>query len=75
MVPPIDYKALQATWEHPQEHHGGYKIASSGIYSSIASVERDGDDFKVKVTFSAPYYPLIPSRWHCAPGSAGQGTL
>lgn len=24
----------------------------------VVSMERDGDDFKVKVTFSAPYYPL-----------------
>ena len=55
---PIDYKALQATWNILKSTDGGYKIASSGIYGSIASVERDGDDFKVKVTFSAPYYPL-----------------
>ena len=55
---PIDYKALQATWEVLKSTDGGYKIGTSGIYSSIASVERDGDDFKVKVTFSAPYYPL-----------------
>ena len=55
---PIDYKALQATWNILKSTDGDYKIGSSGIYSSIASVERDGDDFKVKVTFSAPYYPL-----------------
>ena len=55
---PIDYKALQATWNILKSTDGDYKVASSGIYSSIASVERDGDDFKVKVTFSAPYYPL-----------------
>ena len=55
---PIDYKALQATWNILKSTDGGYKIETSGIYSSVGSVERDGDDFKVKVTFAKPYYPV-----------------
>ena len=55
---PIDYKALQATWNILKSVDGDYKIETSGIYSSVGSVERDGDDFKVKVTFAKPYYPL-----------------
>ena len=55
---PIDYKALQATWNILKSTDGDYKIETSGIYSSVASVERDGDDFKVKVTFAKPYYPV-----------------
>ena len=53
---PIDYKALQATWNILKSTDGDYKIETSGIYSSVGSVERDGDDFKVKVTFAKPYY-------------------
>ena len=56
--PPIDYKALQATWNILKSTDGDYKIETSGIYSSVGSVERDGDDFKVKVTFAKPYYPV-----------------
>ena len=55
---PIDYKALQATWNILKSPDGDYKIETSGIYSSVGSVERDGDDFKVKVTFAKPYYPV-----------------
>lgn len=55
---PIDYKALQATWNILKSTDGDYKIETSGIYSSVGSVERDGDDFKVKVTFAKPYYPV-----------------
>ena len=55
---PIDYKALQATWNILRSTDGDYKIETSGIYSSVGSVERDGDDFKVKVTFAKPYYPV-----------------
>ena len=55
---PIDYKALQATWNILKSTDGNYKIETSGIYSSVGSVERDGDDFKVKVTFAKPYYPV-----------------
>ena len=55
---PIDYKALQATWEILKSVDNGYKIETSGIYGNVESVERDGDDFKVKVTFAKPYYPL-----------------
>ena len=55
---PIDYKALQATWNILKSTDGDYKIETSGIYASVGSVERDGDDFKVKVTFAKPYYPV-----------------
>ena len=55
---PIDYKALQATWNILKSTEGDYKIETSGIYGSVGSVERDGDDFKVKVTFAKPYYPV-----------------
>lgn len=55
---PIDYKALQATWNILKSTDGDYKIETSGIYGSVGSVERDGDDFKVKVTFAKPYYPV-----------------
>ena len=55
---PVDYKALQATWNILKSVDGDYKIETSGIYASVGSVERDGDDFKVKVTFAKPYYPL-----------------
>jgi len=55
---PIDYKALQATWNILKSAAADYKIETSGIYSSVGSVERDGDDFKVKVTFAKPYYPV-----------------
>ena len=55
---PIDYKALQATWNILKSTDGDYKIETSGIYGSVGSVERDGDDFKVKVTFATPYFPV-----------------
>lgn len=45
---PIDYKALQATWNILKSTDGDYKIETSGIYGSVGSVERDGDDFKVR---------------------------
>ena len=55
---PMDYKALQATWQILKSTEGDFKIVTSGIYGSVEKVERDGDDFKVKVTMTSPYYPL-----------------
>ena len=55
---PMDYKALQATWKILKSTEGDFKIVTSGIYSSVEKIERDGDDFKVKVTMASPYYPL-----------------
>lgn len=55
---PVDYKALQATWNISKSTSGEYKIVSSGIYENVKSVERNGDDYKVKVTMAKPYYPI-----------------
>lgn len=55
---PVDYKALQSTWNIFKSLDGGYNIVSSGIYEFVESVEKGEDDFSVTVTFSKPYYPL-----------------
>lgn len=55
---PINYKALQSTWNIFKSLDNGYNIVSSGIYEFVESVEKTEDDYSVKVTFSKPYYPL-----------------
>ena len=55
---PINYKALQSTWNVFKSLDNGYNIVSSGIYEFVESVEKTEDDYSVMVTFSKPYYPL-----------------
>lgn len=55
---PINYKALQSTWNIFKSLDNGYNIVSSGIYEFVESVEKTEDDYSVMVTFSKPYYPL-----------------
>lgn len=55
---PINYKALQSTWNIFKSLDNGYNIVSSGIYEFVESVEKTEDDYSVTVTFSKPYYPL-----------------
>lgn len=55
---PINYKALQSTWNIFKSLDNGYNIVSSGIYEFVESVEKTEDDYSVMVTFAKPYYPL-----------------
>ena len=55
---PINYKALQSTWNIFKSLDNGYNIVSSGIYEFVESVEKGEDDYSATVTFSKPYYPL-----------------
>ena len=55
---PINYKALQSTWNVFKSLDNGYNIVSSGIYEFVESIEKTEDDYSVMVTFSKPYYPL-----------------
>ena len=55
---PIDYKALQSTWNIFKSLDNGYNIVTSGIYEFVESVEKGDDDYSAIVTFSKPYYPL-----------------
>ena len=55
---PINYKALQSTWNIFKSLDNGYNIVSSGIYEFVESIEKTEDDYSVMVTFSKPYYPL-----------------
>ena len=55
---PINYKALQSTYNIFKSLDNGYNIVSSGIYEFVESVEKTEDDYSVMVTFSKPYYPL-----------------
>ena len=56
---PIDVEALKATWQIHRDPDGPYKIAASGVYEYIESVEAiDGDKFHVRTVFKTAHNPV-----------------